>query len=248
MRALLLQNSFDRLHNSLNLCQLLFGNSFVYLSAGARIYRLANAIIEIIAILLLVIKRGKVKIFVKYMVSLRCKMIVRDTLNKLDIPYASIDLGVIETLGDVEPRKIEQLRTELSYSSLELLDSKRSILIEKVKAVIIDMIHYSDELPATNYSDYISDKLKYDYTYLSNMFSEVKGMTIQQFIILNKIERVKELLIYDQLNLTQIARKLHYSSTAHLSNQFRKVTGLSPTFFKKMKKDKKDKRTNLEDL
>jgi AraC-like DNA-binding protein len=209
---------------------------------------LRNAVLNLSLLCCEQLNEGSVKIFVKYMVSLRCKMIVRDTLNKLDIPYASIDLGVIETLDDVEPQKIEQLRTELSYSSLELLDSKRSILIEKVKAVIIDMIHYSDELPATNYSDYISDKLHYDYTYLSNMFSEVKGITIQQFIILNKIERVKELLIYDQLNLTQIAQKLHYSSTAHLSNQFRKVTGLSPTFFKKMKKDKKDKRTNLEDL
>lgn len=182
------------------------------------------------------------------MVSLRCKMVVGDILNRLNIPYASIDLGVVDTLGDVDAQKTEQLRTELANAGLELLDSKRSILIEKIKAVIIEMVHYTDELPSTNYSDYISEKLQYDYTYLSNVFSEVKGMTIQQFIIVNKIEKVKELLVYDQLNLTEIAQKLHYSSTAHLSNQFRKVTGLSPTFFKKLKRGKKDKRTNLEDL
>ncbi len=126
-----------------------------------------------------------------------------------------------------------------------LLDTKRNIIIEKIKAVIIEMIHYSEELPHVNYSDYISEKLGYDYTYLANTFSEVKGITIQQYIILNKIERVKELIMYDELNLTEISYKLHYSSVAHLSNQFKKVTGLTPTYFRGLKKKRL---RNLEDL
>jgi AraC-like DNA-binding protein len=107
------------------------------------------------------------------------------------------------------------------------------------------MVHYSDELPKVNYSDYISEKLGYDYTYLANTFSEVKGITIQQYIIIHKIERVKELLIYDELSLTEISYKMHYSSVAHLSNQFKKITGLTPTFFKQLKDKRKQ---NLEDL
>ncbi len=130
-------------------------------------------------------------------------------------------------------------------SGLELLDDKKSILIERIKSVIVEMIHYSDEVPKVNYSDYISQKLDYDYTYLSNVFSEVKGTTIQQFIINHKIEKVKELLLYDELNLTEISYRLHYSSVAHLSNQFKKVTGLSPTFFKNLKSKRLQ---NLEDL
>jgi len=126
-----------------------------------------------------------------------------------------------------------------------LLDDKKNILIERIKNIIVEMIHYSDELPKVNYSDYIAEKLGYDYTYLANIFSEVKGITIQQFIILHKIEKVKELLIYDELNLTEIAYKLHYSSVAHLSNQFKKITGLTPTYYKQLK-DKRKK--NLEDI
>jgi AraC-like DNA-binding protein len=125
------------------------------------------------------------------------------------------------------------------------LDNKKSILIERIKNVIIDMIHYSEEIPKVNFSEYISEKLHYDYTYLANVFSEVKGMTIQQFIILHKIEKVKELLLYDELNLTEISYKLHYSSVSHLSNQFKKITGLSPSFFKQLKQKRIQ---NLEDL
>jgi AraC-like DNA-binding protein len=128
---------------------------------------------------------------------------------------------------------------------LELLDDKRGILIERIKNVIIEMIHYMDEIPKVNYSDYISEKLGYDYTYLSNVFSEVKGVTIQQFIILHKIEKVKELLLYDELSLTEIAHKLHYSSVGHLSNQFKKITGLSPTYFKQLKEKRVQ---NLENM
>jgi len=170
---------------------------------------------------------------------------VKVELEKLNLHPIILDLGMVEIAGDITPAQHDLLKTNLLKSGLELLDDKRSILIEKIKGLIIEMIHYSDELPKVNYSDYISEKLGYDYTYLSNIFSEVKGTTIQQFIILHKIEKVKELLLYDELNLSQIAYKLHYSSVAHLSNQFKKVTGLSPTFYKQLKKKRN---SNLEDL
>jgi len=185
------------------------------------------------------------KLYIKFMVSLRCKMIVKEELKKLGMKYVFVDLGVVEVMEDITPEQRELLKANLLKSGLELLDDKRSILIEKIKNVITELIHYSDELPRVNYSDYISKKLGYDYTYLSNIFSEVKGTTIQQFIIINKIERVKELLLYDELNLTEIAYKLHYSSVAHLSNQFKKITGLSPSFFKQLKQKRKG---NLENL
>lgn len=169
------------------------------------------------------------------MVSLRCKMVVREELAKLGLHFIVLDLGMVDVLEEVTPEIREQLRINLLKSGLVLLEDKKSIIIEQIKSVIIEMIHYEDELPKINYSDYISDKLHYDYTYLSNLFSEVKGMTIQQFIILNKIERVKELLLYDEMNLTEISYKLNYSSVAHLSNQFKKITGLTPSYFKRMK-------------
>ncbi len=169
------------------------------------------------------------------MVSLRCKMMVRDELERLGLGYKTIDLGMVELQEDITHGQREELRQNLVRSGLELLDDKKSILIEKIKLLIIEMIHYSDELPATNYSEYISDKLKYDYTYLANLFSEVKGITIQQYIINNKIEKIKELLLYDELSLKDIAYKLHYSSAAHLSTQFKKSTGTTPSFFKKLK-------------
>lgn len=184
-------------------------------------------------------------IYVKYMVSLRCKMVVKQELEKLGLHYVNVDLGTIEILEDMTDIQREQLSKNLKVFGLVLLDDKRKIVIAKIKALIVEMIHYSEYLPNVNYSDYISEKLGYDYTYLANTFSEVKGMTIQQFIIINKIERVKELLLYDELNLTEISYKLHYSSVAHLSNQFKKITGLTPSFFKKLK-DKRFK--NLEDL
>lgn len=185
------------------------------------------------------------KLYIKYMVSLRCKMIVKEELKKLGIKYATLDLGVVEVLEDITLSQRDQLKKNLLVSGLELLDDKKSILIEKIKNVITEMIHYSDEIPKVNYSDYISEKLDYDYTYLANTFSEVKGITIQQFIIIHKIERVKELLLYDELTLSEIAYKLHYSSVAHLSNQFKKITGLTPTFYKQLKDKRK---RNLEDL
>ena len=170
------------------------------------------------------------------MVSQRCKMMVIDELNKVGVQYTAVDLGMVETFQDLSEQQRSLLRENLLKSGLELLDDKKSILIERIKNLIVEMVHYSDQLPDLNYSEYISNKLQYDYTYLSNIFSEVKGTTIQQFIIIHKIERVKELLLYGELNLTEIAYKLHYSNVAHLSNQFKKVTGLSPSFFKKLKK------------
>lgn len=185
------------------------------------------------------------KLYIKYMVSLRCKLLVEEELRRSGINFLLIDLGVVELKEDISAEQREQLKTNLSKSGLELLDDKKSILMERIKNVIIEMIHYSEELPKVNYSDYISEKLGYDYTYLSNIFSEAKGITIQQYIINNKIERVKELLLYDELNLTEISYRLHYSSVAHLSNQFRKITGISPSYFRKLKLKRKG---NLENL
>ncbi|WP_373551200.1 helix-turn-helix domain-containing protein [Haliscomenobacter sp.] len=184
-------------------------------------------------------------LYIKYMVSLRCKMMVKEELKKLNLHYVSVDLGMVEIMEEMTLEQHDLLKKNLLKSGLELLDDKRAILIEKIKNVIIEMIHYSDELPTDNYSEYISRKLNYDYTYLSNIFSEVKGITIQQFIINHKIEKVKELLLYDELNLTEISYRLHYSSVAHLSNQFKKVTGLSPSFYKQLKQKRQG---NLESL
>ncbi len=185
------------------------------------------------------------KLYIKYMVSLRCKMMVKEELKQLGLNFVVVELGTIEILENLSADQRRQLKENLLKSGLELLDDKKSILIEKIKNVITEMVHYSDELPKVNYSDYISEKLGYDYTYLANTFSEVKGITIQQYIIIHKIERVKELLIYDELSLTEISYKMHYSSVAHLSNQFKKITGLTPTFFKQLKDKRKQ---NLEDL
>lgn len=179
------------------------------------------------------------------MVSLRCKLVVKQEFENLGITYTFVDLGFADIPEEITDHQREQLKINLLRSGLELMDDKKSILIERIKNVVTEMIHYSDEIPDVNYSDYISNKLNYDYNYLSNIFSEVKGITIQHFIILNKIEKVKELLLYDELNLTEISYRLHYSSVAHLSNQFKKITGLSPSFFKKLKQKRKG---NLENL
>ncbi len=185
------------------------------------------------------------KLYIKYMVSLRCKMVVREELLNMGLNHISVELGVVEIVENITSEQHELLRLNLLKSGLELLDDKKSILIEKIKNVVIEMIHYSEELPKINYSDYISEKLHYDYTYLSNIFSEVKGITIQHFIIINKIEKVKELLLYDELDLTEISYRLNYSSVAHLSSQFKKVTGLSPSYFKHLKQKRN---SNLENL
>ncbi len=169
------------------------------------------------------------------MVSNRCKMAVKAVLMKMGLHFIVVDLGEVEIMENINTSQREQLNMALLLDGLELMDDKRAVLIERIINVITEMIHHSDEVPKVNYSDFISDKLQYDYTYLSNIFSEVKGITIQQFIIIHKIEKVKELLLYDELNLTEISYKLHYSSVAHLSNQFKKITGLSTTQFKQLK-------------
>ena len=179
------------------------------------------------------------------MVSSRCKMIVDDELKKLGITTSTIELGVVQTVESLSTHQRAELKSNLSKSGLWLLDDKKSILIDRIKNVIIEMVHCQDDLPKENYSDYISQKLNYDYTYLSNLFSQGKGITIQQFIITHKVEKIKELMLYNELTLIEIADRLHYSSAAHLSNQFKKITGLSPSFFKKLRMTRE---SNLEDL
>lgn len=169
------------------------------------------------------------------MVSSRCKMVVREELNKLGLHFVMPDMGVVDIMEVITDEQRAQIRAGLFESGLELMEDKKAMLIEKIKAVIIEMVHYAEELPKTNFSDFLSEKLHYDYTYMANLFSEVQGTTIEQFIISHKIERVKELIMYDEFNLTEIAWKMHYSSVAHLSNQFKKVTGLSPSHFKQLK-------------
>lgn len=184
-------------------------------------------------------------LYIKYMVSLRCKMLVKEELKKLGLHYVIVDLGMVDILENITDAQRKELGKNLLKSGLELMDNQKSVLIEKIKNVIIEMVHYMDEFPKVNYSDYISEKLHYDYTYLANTFSEVQGITIQQFIILHKIEKVKEYLLYDELSLTEISYRLDYSSVAHLSNQFKKITGLSPSFYKQLKIKRK---RNLEDI
>ena len=166
------------------------------------------------------------------MVSLRCKMMVAEELIELGIQYRAIDLGVVDIPEEITYNQRELLRLNLLKSGLELLEDKKIILIEKIKNLIIVMIHYSNELPEIKFSDYISKEIGYDYTYLANIFSQIKHISIRQFIILQKIEMVKELLLYNELNLTEISYKMHYSSVGHLSNQFKKITHLSPSMYK----------------
>ena len=172
-------------------------------------------------------------------------MMVKEELKKLGLHYVLVDLGEVEIMEDISHEMREQLKIALLLTGLELIDDKKAVLIGKIKSVIVEMVHYLDDSPKMVFSDYISQKLHHDYTYMANLFSEVQGTTIEQYIIAHKIERIKELIIYDELNITQIAMKMNYSSVAHLSNQFKKVTGLTPSHFKKMK----DKRRNpIEDI
>ncbi len=166
-------------------------------------------------------------------------------LEEMGLHHTIVELGEIQIEENLSPEKFKQLNNALVEFGFELIEDKKSILIEKIKNIIVEMIHYSEEPPQLNFSNYISEKLGYDYHYLSNLFSEVKGTTIEHYIIANKIERVKELLIYDELSLTEIAYQLHYSSVSHLSNQFKKVTGLTPSFFKNMKHKRLTGRGNL---
>lgn len=178
------------------------------------------------------------------MVCIRCKMVVKDSLKKLGLEYTDVELGMADLAENITTEQREQLKEVLLKSGLELLDDRKSVLIQKIENVIVELVHYTEEPLRVNFSEFLSQKLHHDYTYLSNLFSEVVGTTIEKFIIMHKIERVKELLVYDELNLTQIAYLMHYSSVAHLSNQFKKVTGLTPSYFKGMK----DKRRPIIDV
>jgi AraC-like DNA-binding protein len=162
-------------------------------------------------------------------------MIVKSELEKLGLHYTTVELGEAEITDNISQDQLETLKVTLKKTGLELMDDSKKILVEKIKTTIIELIYYNDEQIKINLSDYLSEKLNHNYTYLSNLFSEVKGSTIEQFYLENKIERVKELLAYDELSLTEIAWKVHYSSVAHLSNQFRKMTGLTPSHFKNLK-------------
>ena len=185
------------------------------------------------------------KIYIKNMVCIRCKMVVKEELTKLGIGHTTIELGEVDIATPFTTELHDQLKKNLIHFGLELMDDRKSVLIQRIKNVIVEMVHYSEEPLVVNFSVYLSEKLNHDYTYMANLFSEVQGTTIEKFIISHKIERVKELLVYNELNLTEIAYLMHYSSVAHLSAQFKKVTGLTPSYFKQMK----DKRRNmLEDM
>lgn len=179
------------------------------------------------------------------MVCIRCRMVVKEELTKLGLHYTTVELGEADIIENITPDQREKFREALLKSGLELMDDKKSVLIQKIKNVIIEMVHYSEEPVTVKFSEYLSRKLNYDYTYLANLFSEVQGTTIEKFVIAHKIERVKELLVYDELNLTEIAWLMHYSSVSHLSAQFKKITGLTPSHFKKLKSKR---RTMLDEM
>lgn len=179
------------------------------------------------------------------MVCIRCKIVVKDELTKLGLHCIVVELGEVEIAETLTPEQRGQVQLALLRSGLELMDDKKSMLIQKIKQVIIELVHYTEEPLRVKFSEYLSQKLNYDYTYLANIFSEVQGITIEKFIITHKIERVKELLVYDQLTLSEIAFQMHYSGVSHLSAQFKKVTGLTPSHFKQIKTKR---RTMLDDL
>lgn len=179
------------------------------------------------------------------MVCVRCKMVVKSELENLGLSYTSIELGEAEITSDITSDQREKLAAALKETGLELMEDKRNILVERIKTTIIELVHFTDDQIKVNLSDHLSQKLNHNYTYLANLFSEVKGMTIEKYYLSHKIEKVKELLAYGELNLTEIAWKLHYSSVAHLSNQFRKMTGLTPTQFKNLKGRKPQSLENM---
>ncbi len=162
-------------------------------------------------------------------------MVVRSELEKLGVHFNTVELGEVEVMEDLTPEQLERLDAGLKKTGLQLMDDKRSILVEKIKHIIIELVHYTEDQIKINLSDYISEKLNHEYSYLSSLFSEVKGTTIENYFLAHKIERVKELIVYDELNLSEIAALMHYSSVAHLSNQFKKMTGLTPSHFKNLK-------------
>ncbi len=185
------------------------------------------------------------KLFIKYMVSVRCKMKVKEELRKLGLSLIMVELGEVEIMEDISTETRQQLEKALLLTGLELIDDRKAVLIEKIKRVIVEMVHHKDDLPKTTFSEYLSAKLQHDYTYMANVFSETQSTTIEQYIIAHKVERIKELIIYGELNITEIAMNMNYSSVAHLSNQFKKVTGFTPTHFKKLTDKKRNPLENI---
>jgi AraC-like DNA-binding protein len=180
------------------------------------------------------------KLYIKSMVSTRCKMIVKVELMNLGLHFITVDLGEVEIVENLSKEQREYLKIALFKSGLEIMDNKNAVIIEKIKNVIVEWVHNSDDKQLkVKFSKFLSEKLNYDYTYLSNVFSSNESITIEHFILLHKIERVKELLIYNEINLTEIAAKLHYSSVAHLSNQFTKIAGFTPSHFKSLKPEER---------
>ncbi|HLP55920.1 MAG TPA: helix-turn-helix domain-containing protein [Fluviicola sp.] len=179
------------------------------------------------------------KLYIKNMVSARCKMAVKEALQSMGVHFVFVELGVVETMDDLTAEERRQLKETLLQSGLELMDDKKSELVQKVKNLILDMIYQSEEDRKMSFTAYLSKHTGHDYPYLASLFLEAQGTTIQQFIILHKVERIKELIMYSEMSITEITWKMNYSSVAHLSNQFKKVTGLTPTHFKQLK-EKRD--------
>lgn len=218
---------------------------YLILIAYMKIIRFLMCFVTILILKVFTKHKKNMKLFIQNMVSLRCKMLVKSVLDTLKIPYKSVELGVVKLELPISSKQKVLLKEELHKAGLELMFDKKAMLIEKIINIIIEMVHYSDDLPKVNFSTFLSEKMHLDYHKMSEIFSKTKGMTIEHFIILHKIEKIKELIIYDDLNLTEISYKMHYSSVAHLSRQFKQITGLTPSFFKSLTKRK---RKNLEDL
>ena len=173
------------------------------------------------------------------MVSARCKTVVKEELKKMGLHFMIVDLGEVDVMENISTEQREHLKVVLNNAGLELIDDKRAILVEKIKNTIIKMVHQPDEVIKIKFSDYLSEKLNHDYTYMSNLFTEVQGTTIMQYLISHKIEHIKELLIYGELTISEIAWQMNYSSVAHLSNQFKKITGFTPSHFKQLKEKRR---------
>lgn len=185
------------------------------------------------------------KLYIKNMVCNRCKMAVDTTITAAGYHINSLELGEADIKEDLNKHQIDELNNKLRHLGFDIIDDRKSRLVEKIKNVIIQLVHHSEDHLSVNLSFLLIDQLHYDYNYLSNLFSEVEGSTIEKYFINQKIEKVKELLTYDELTLSEIAVKMGYSSSAYLSSQFKKVTGLTPGHFKKIKEQK---RLNIEDL
>ena len=172
------------------------------------------------------------------MVCIRCKMVVKSELERLGFQWESVELGEAVVKDPVTVDQLKELNEGLRKSGLEIMDDKKSQLIEKIKTIVIEQIHYAEEPLDIKFSDFLVSKLHYDYTYLSNLFALTQGITLEHYIISHKIEKVKELMVYEELTISEIAFKMNYSSAAHLSKQFKKVTGLTASDFKKLQHNK----------